>query len=287
MSDLAALALGRAALPVFAGATVAEQLEAGRLAAEAALGKYVTTPQFSIEKADALLRKIEAWEERNDRALAIVLSDPSQKDLPEQIRLAFDNVTAQNFLLATFTRAAWGLGPWQSGRVALEAAKGQRFNLRWAREDASERLIVFGSIVRMDEDGYLAQLFQPPPAPGATAGTSAFGVAPLVVWALVVAAVAIAALFLLYLYSGKRLYENNRLMRELCEQAQKDGDTATVESCIEATKDLQQDGVLPTATIGKGLVTIGLVVGLVWVGAKVLPGLLRESRGRREGRVRA
>jgi hypothetical protein len=239
MSDLAQLSLQRVGLPSFPGATVPDQLTNARDAALAVLQKYVPQLTFDPVAAKATLDQISVWEERNNTTLSQVLSNPNVEALPSQIQLVFGSDKAQQFIIAVFTEAAVGLGPWQSGAVAREAAAGTTIQPRWADEDAQARLQVFGGIVKMDQDGYLAKLFV---APSGGGQAFALGLAPLVVWAIVVTVVALASLFLLYLYNAKRLDQNNKLMRDLCDQAQKQGDSATVSQCIKATEGLQQQG---------------------------------------------
>jgi len=275
-TELAALSHARADLPAFIGNTLPEKLANGRAAAEKILRKYRPELSFDIAAADQTLSKVEVWEERNHDALAKTLADPTATSLPEAVRIAFDSATAQAFVIATFTRAAWGIGPWMSGAVGKEALSPgvKTINPAWAQEDAGYRLQVFGAVVRMEETGYLKALFTPP-APGSTQG---LGVAPVVVWAVVVAVVAIAALFLLYLYSSKRLADNNVLMRDLCDKAQKDGDQETVQKCIEATRSLQAEGMIPgVSELASGLVKVAAIVGLVWVAFKVVPPLLKKK----------
>jgi hypothetical protein len=239
MSDLAQLSLQRAGLPTFPGATVPEQLIAGRIAAQAVLQKYVPQFVFDPVAAKSTLDQISVWEERNSAALSQVLADPSAEALPSQIQLTFGSDKAQQFILAVFTEAAVGLGPWVSGAVAREAAAGTIIQPRWADEDAQARLQVFGGIVKMDQDGYLAKLFVPP----ATGGQAfALGIAPLFVWAIVVTVVAVAGLLLLYVENAKRLDQNNKLMGDICTNAQKQGDSATVAQCVEAAAGLQKQG---------------------------------------------
>lgn len=279
-TELAALSLARADLPVFPGNTLPSKLLAGRAAAEAALRKYVPDLAFDITAANAVLAKVDVWEERNRDVLQATLADPSATALPDAVKIAFDSATAQAFVIATFTRAAWGIGPWMSGAVGKEALTPgvKTINPAWAQEDAGYRLQVFGAIVKMDEVGYLKALFEPP-APGSTQGYGAFGIAPVVVWAVVVAVVAIAALFLLYLYSSKRLADNNRLMQDLCDKAQKDGDADTVKQCIEATRSLQAESMIPgVGDLASGLVKVAAIVGLVWVGFQVIPPLLKKRK---------
>lgn len=277
-SELAMLSLDRAGIPDFPGATVRDQLLAGRDAALAVLRKYVPTLGFDIQAADDVLRGIEAWEERNSDTLAATLQDPNAAALPEQIRLAFGSDKAQQFIIAVFTRAAVGLGPWNSGRVAVEVSRGQMpgVNDTWARTDAAYRLRVFGGIVRMEQTGCMQHFFVDPTA---TCGASGFGVAPVIVWAIVVAVVLVAALVLLFVYSARRLDENNRLMRDMCERAQADGDKATVDKCIQATKDLQAESIIPG--LGDAVSSLGKIVGigiLAYVALKYGPELWKKRR---------
>ena len=278
MTELATLSLARAGLPQFPGVTVPAQLLAGRDAALSILRKYIPSLAFDESKAEETLAKVGAWEERNRASLEQVLSDPSAEALPEQIRLSFNSDMARDFVVAGFTQAAAGLGPWMSGAVSRETASGAKIQERWAREDAEYRLQVFGSIVKMEQDGYLKTLFIPPADAGQTSGLG-FAPAPVVVWAIVVAVVAVAALVLLYLYSSQRLSENNRLMRDLCEDAQKKGEKDTVASCIEATRGLQAGSMIPGVDIlSSGLVKVALLGAALWMAFTLVPPLLEKRR---------
>jgi len=277
-SELAMLSVDRAGLPDFPGATVAEQLLAGRDAALAVLRKYVPTLSFDVAAADDVLRGIEAWEERNSTALAATLQDPSAAALPEQIRIAFGSDKAQQFIVAVFTRAAAGMGPWTSGRVATEVTRGQMPGVSdtWARTDAAYRLRVFGGIVRMEQTGCMQHFFVDP---SATCAASGLGVAPVIVWAIVVAVVLVAALVLMFIYSARRLDENNRLMRDMCERAQAEGDKAVVDKCVQATKDLQAESMIPG--LGDAISSLGKIVGvgvLAYVALKYGPELWKKRR---------
>jgi hypothetical protein len=291
MTLLAQLALQRANVPSFPGATLPERLLAGRLAAETILKQYVPQLSYDQAEADQVLAKIGVWQERNQTQLESVFMDPNAAKLPQQICLAFGADVARQFILAGFTRAAIGIGPWLSGRVAAEAASGTRIQPRWAEEDAEMRLQMFGAIVKMEQDGYLRHLFIPP-ADLATkqeecgvsglGGGDGFGVAPVVVWAIALVVVAVVALFLLYYYSANRLRDNNRLMADLCQKAQEQGDKETVAQCIAASADLQKESPIPgLAELGKGLGTAAVVAAVVYIGLKMVPGLL-ESRARRK-----
>jgi hypothetical protein len=279
MTDLATLSMARAGLPSFPGSNLAEQLIAGRDQALAALRQYVPNLAFDPAGAQAVLNQVSAWEERNRNDLSAVLADPSVEALPGAVQISFGSDKAQQYVIAVFTQAAAGLGPWSSGRVASEVNSGQIIQSMWAKEDAQARLNVFGSIVKMQTDGYLRQLFQPPGS-----GTQGFGIAPVIVWAIAITVVALAAVILMQLYAAKKLEANNKTMTDLCKKAQADGDTATVSECIKAAADLQQGSIFP------GLE--GVISNLWKVGAVALVGYIMikwglpalQSHGERRGR---
>ncbi len=275
MTDLATLSLARAGLPTFEGTTVADQLLAGRDAALAALRKYVPALSFDPAAAQAVLSQVSVWEERNRGQLNRVLSDPSASALPEALQIAFGSDKAQQFVVAVFTQAATGLGPWASGAVGTEVQLGTTIQQRWADEDAMARLNVFGSIVKMDTDGYLTQLFTPVTA------VQGFGIAPVIVWAVVVAVVGLATVILLQMYAAKRLEANNKLMGDLCKKAQASGDTATVQQCVKATEGLQQGSIFPGIDeLVKGIVKVGLIAVVAYIGIKFLLPALQQRMER-------
>ena len=257
MSDLGLLAISRAGLPDFPGASYQEKLANGRAAALAALQKYVPAMTFDPGGADTVLRQVEAWEDRNAAALEAAFNDPSMETLTNDIALSLSPATAQAFIVACYTRAAYGLGPWGSSLITTVSPT-------FAQADAETRLQVFGGIVQMDNDGFLAQLYAPPQS------TSGFGLAPL--GFLVIAVVALAAILAVYLYANKRLDANNRVMAELCKTAQAQGDQAAIDKCIDATKDLQMAGLFPGFGTGLGTVVgLAAILGLVWLGWQFLP----------------
>jgi len=258
VSDLGLVALGRAGLPDFAGASYQEKLANGQAAALAVLQKYVPNLAFDPAGADKVLAQLEVWEEQNRARLEEAFQDTSSETLARDLQLELSNKTAQDFVIACYTRAAYGMGPWQSGAITQVSST-------WAQSDAETRLQVFGGIVKMDSDGFLAQLWSP-------SGVSGFGALP--VWAVVVILVAVgtAAVIATYLFATKRLSDNNRLMAQLCQDAQAKGDAATVQKCIEATQNLQQEGLFPA--VDTAVKTVVTLVGLglaVWVGLQLWP----------------
>jgi hypothetical protein len=276
-TDLATLSLARADLPRFEGVTLQEQLLAGRDAALAALSWYVPVLIYDPDAAAATLRQISAWAERNASEIGAVLSDPSAVALPEHLQLTLGSDRAQQFLIAIFTVAAEGLGPWASGMVTREVATGKRIGENWARADAEARLQVFGGIVKMNADGHLALFFTPP-----VGGVSGFGIPPLLVWAVVVAVVGLAGVVTCYLFAAKRVELNNRLMRDLCAEAQAKGDAETVRQCVGAAEGLQKGTPFAFLEGFEGLlqkVGTAVIAGvLVYVLARwMLPAVVRAA----------
>lgn len=282
MPSLAELSIQRASLPQFPGTSYVDQLINGRDSAMLVLQKYIPNFAFDVSAADQINREVSVWEERNRSQLSTLLSDPSSSALPEAIRLSLGANKAQAFIVAGFTQAAWGLGPWVSGGLGTAVASG-RVQERFAREDAEQRLAVFGSIVKMEQDGYLEKLFVPPPVATNGFGFLAVPIAgSTIVWAVVVAVVAVAAVLIGYLYMSKALEVNNRLMKDLCDEAQKRGDTAIVDACIRESAGLQKPPGLDSLT--GGLMKAVAIVGVAFVAIKLLPGLL-EGLSKRKRRT--
>lgn len=291
MSDLADLALRRANLPHFAGATLADQLWAGRQAAAMAIRKYAPSLAFDERVAAETIHGVDGWLERSGDVLSTVLADQRVTALPEAVRLAFGSDRARAFVVATFTQAAAGLGPYMSGaidRVAETGATiaGQVVTPRWVEEDAQTRLAVFGAIVQMDQDGYLAQLWVPPPgaAPVALAGPEVVFLG-MTAWQIIVVAVAMAALLAWLSLSMRQIGLANDVMRETCRRAQLLNRDADVKACFDALADLQRNDI--THLLGKAI-SAAAGVGIAYVGVRYgLPILVEalERHGSRRARA--
>jgi hypothetical protein len=270
--SLVDLSLQRIALslPKFPGQTVPEQLVNGRTAAESAIRKYAPDFRFDRDGALSVLRTIDAWSERNSDGLAEALQSTSN-DLPEQLTVAVGSAEqVRSFLIASFTMAASGMGPWTSGEVARVVEAAER-TAGWANLDAEHRLQTFGIIVKLETDGELGPIMQ-----GAS-GASGLGVPVPLIVGIVIATVVFAAVVITTIYLNKQLELNNRLMAELCERAQREGKDEVVKECIEATKELQL-GFLERSA---GKIAGWLVFGAVAVfGGKYLIDKAIEMRGR-------
>ena len=292
MSSLLAQSELRAGLPQFVGATLAEQLLNGRTEAAARLGKYVTKLTYSPPAAADLLHEIKAWQERNYQLLDEYMQNPATDTLPEQVALEFGPEKAQALIVAGYSEAARGLGPWLSGDLQANMGIDATIPEPWVREDAKHRLQVFGSIVKMDDDGDLDKIFRPEQA--SPAATSGLGALPAVVaavgakWlivALILTFLATVALFLVYTYSMERLRLNNKIMADRCAAAEARGDTETVRLCIESAAGLQDKGpfddlldkVLQAAALAGGVYLV-ITVGVPALG-KALGQASKGARG--------
>jgi hypothetical protein len=235
MANLAQLALNRvqSRLPVFPGATVREQLLSARAQTHAVLLQYVPDLKFDVSEARDVMSQVNVWVEQNREDLEEAMQS-SEQSLPEWLTLNMgSSERVQQWVIANYTVAAAGLGPWESGKVdQLAADPASDVSQHWASGDAQMRLNTFGMLIKMKNDGELDYIFR-----GPAQGAQGFGAFP--VWAIVVIAIGLAAV-VTYLYLESRKLElNNKLMRDICERAQSEGDTETVAMCIKATRDLQ------------------------------------------------
>jgi hypothetical protein len=264
-------------LPVFPGVTVADQLLSGRAAAERVLKTYV--PDFSYDKANSerVMGEVDAWAERKGQALADEI-DPAKNPgntLPQQLSLDLGQGMAGQFMVALFTEAAAGLGPWASGEVARlasgnEKVSGTLVTTDWAANDADARLKCFGIIVALEQRGELAPIMSPQQ-------TSGLGLPPA--WAaLIIISAVVAAAVVVAVVIDRHLARNNALMRDICEKAQADGRDRVVIECVNATKDLQTEGI-GTAFVGSAIRAVA-VIGVTFVGVRYGLPLLLERFGR-------
>jgi len=286
--ELMALSESRAGLPEFAGATLTERLINGRNEARARLLKYTSKIRFSSGSADDLLHEINSWQERNAAIIKQRMSDPATDTLPEQIALEFGAKKAQQYVLAGYSVAAEGLGPWTSGKLLqlMSSAEHPVITEPWLREDADARLNLFASVVKLDDDGDLAVIFDPETY-AQRQQVQGLGTLPAIIAAvggkwvvmgLVLMFLGTVALFLMYAFSTEKVRLNNKLQAEICQKAQSQGDKGTVAACVEAAAAAQDN---PLGDITGDITKIALIVGAVYVGAKVLPDLLKQRGARR------
>lgn len=284
VDELASLSVQSVTLPTFPGATAAEQLLNGRNAVVTILRKYVPDMQFDVASAQQTLDEIGAWEERNRDELKAAIGSQNVQAVPAQIALQLGSQKAQAFIIAIFTQAAAGLGPWTSGTVDQSVAEmrvvsGTPITATWSKVDADTRLQVFGSIVKMEQSGYLQTLFVPP------AGTNGLGLPFVAGWVVVLAVTALIALvaILSYIYASKRLEANNKLMGDMCKEAQARGEQDVVKHCIDATRDLQLSDPLGLSEASKTFFRTLAYVGVGYIGlVYVLPAAFGSLRKRKK-----
>jgi len=261
-------------LPQFPGATIPEKLFNGRAHAEIILRKYVPGFVYDEDNAREVMSRVNIWVMRNEASLNTVMAS-SSTSMPHALQETMGNSNlVQQWVIANFTLAAQGLGPWQSGRVGAEVANPKsKISGAWADTDAQSRLDSFGMILKMERDGDLEYIFR---GPSAVSGTG-FGIANVVVWAIVVTVVMFAAVVLTYYYMSKRLELNNAIMKELCEKAQEEGDKATVDKWLEASRDLQMASPWKSLTSAVGRVAL-ILCGTYLAAQYLLPFILEIGR---------
>jgi hypothetical protein len=236
MANLAQLALSRvqSRMPVFPGATVREQLLSARAQTHAVLLKYVPDLKFDVSEARDVMSQVNAWVERNREDLEEAMQS-SEQTLPEFLVLNMgSSEQVQQWIVANYTVAAQGLGPWEAGKVdQLAADPTSDVSQHWAASDGQMRLNIFGMLIKMENDGELAYIFQ-----GPQNGAQGFGAFP--VWAIVVIAISLAAVVSYFYLESRKIELNNKLMEKICLDAQAAGQTEVVLACVKATRDLQK-----------------------------------------------
>lgn len=236
MANLAQLALSRvqSRMPVFPGATVREQLLSARAQTHAVLLKYVPDLKFDVSEARDVMSQVNAWVERNREDLEEAMQS-SEQTLPEFLVLNMgSSEQVQQWIVANYTVAAQGLGPWEAGKVdQLAADPTSDVSQHWAASDGQMRLNIFGMLIKMENDGELAYIFQ-----GPQNGAQGLGAFP--VWAIVVIAIGLAAVVSYFYLESRKIELNNKLMEKICLDAQAAGQTEVVLACVKATRDLQK-----------------------------------------------
>lgn len=212
-------------------ASTSERLRAGADAARSALEQYGPL-RFDPSLAATQMREIDAWATRNQEELERIMASTTQA-LPQELVLTMGSERAQAFVHATYFEAASGLPAWISGAVtaSVQDPSGQ-ISERWAREDAQDRLQAFATIVALDRDGTLEAIFRPPEQ-----GNGSLGSIPY--WFIAIVLVVLAAAIVTTVILLRRVSVNNRLLRDLCEEALERGDREVYERCIELAADSQ------------------------------------------------
>lgn len=282
MANLEQAAMQRIAssgFPVFPGATPVEQLQNARAQARAIVLKYVPNFSFDENSARRVVSEVGVWIQRNQNDLANQMNS-GQTSLPKALQLMMgNNKQVQQWVVANYTIAAAGMGPWESGKVLqLRDDPTSKISPTWVADDFADRLRSFGLIVKMENDGEMQRIFAP------AEPVSGFGLATGVIVAIVVAVVLVAAIIAGYFYLSERLEANNQLMAEMCRKAQEEGDAATVHQCVEATKDLQISD--PASSLIEQAGKVAILVGGMYVGVRyLLPWAFEQVAGSDEPKM--
>lgn len=261
----------------FPGGSLTEKLASGYEAAKTVLLQYTSTLKFSKEEAETVLFEIKGWADRNSDIIAEYMNDPASDTLPEQVALELGTKKAQQFVVAGFSEAARGLGPWLGGYVAGEVDKDPLLPEGWVKDDAHNRLVVFAAIMKMEADGDIEQIFRPEQwarkrgLSGVGLGMPPMLVAGIVV-AVVVVVVSTVALVLYFAEVSEQNREHNKVAADICAKGAATNDARLLKTCENLMK--------PAGGFGDDLMTkIGkyvLIGGVIYTGAFVLLPMLTQ-----------
>jgi hypothetical protein len=268
-------------LPDIPGESLPEQLWNGRQAAVAAVEQYVDKLTFDSDQAEAITSEIDSWMDRNRAALEQTFDGPidPHASLEPSLQLVLEKDKMQQWIIGQLTLASEGLGPWMSGRLAQEVANpASSIDDTWAREDADMRLEIFGMILRLEESGELRRIFTDEPPSEETAMVMG---APFVIpWGWIVlfllgAVLIISAAVVL----TSHLKAKTAVHREMCLNAQRDGDEKTVRWCLKVMGETD-----PVKQVSEQLGRVVIILGggflLVRFGLPFLLDLFEERRSR-------
>lgn len=262
----------------FGGATLNEMLQNGAIQAARVLSKYVGAVSYDRLAADELFDRIEAWQTSHGAQLQQYIRSGA-RTVPEQIRLAFDSKTAQQFIVASFASASAALPAWRGSVISTAVRSDPSLTYAQADADGKSRLITFATIVLLEREGVLNQIFNPPP------GTNGMGALPLALAAAapwIVGVIAVVALCgIIYLainYQDQRRL--NQLIEEKCRRSPDQCDE-TIDKIIDAEIARQGKPALSQVSEAFGLKSVGIAAGVAllgYVGFKYALPAWRESR---------
>lgn len=256
----------------FSGATRTEQLLRGNMAARQALQKYTSTFGYNQTAADEIFDRVETWQRANGTLLNQYISKGADT-VPEQVALGMGAEAAKQYILASYATAATGLKGWAGGAVVRAITSATEMTYDRAEIDSEARLLTFATIVKLDRDGGLGQIFSDKYA------ASGFGLAFLAAipaggWVLLSAiAVSTIAAFAILNYCNSQTEQTNKLIDKLCERDPEGCNEVLSESIRTQIERSSEGGFVGDATrtiaafVGIGVV---LVIGVKYV----LPPLL-------------
>ncbi len=282
------------ALPAVAGANPREKLLNARSAARAALENHVGNLSFDEQAASLVMSQVGGWIERNSHELEQAMREPAAT-LPRSLCISMGSAKqVQDWILALFTIAAAGTGPWQSGQVERAALDpDSSVSPLWAAADARDRTNILRAIMGMEQSGELESIFNPAPGAGPQDPCGASGLAgppAAIVAAIIISATLFASVVVFCYFDGKKSERNNATMRELCARAQAEchagNAAACAESaaCIEALEAIGVGGPGLAKELGRAALAVGggyllLVYGVPWVLASLGVQTARGKKG--------
>lgn len=266
----------------FGGKTLNETLVNGAMQAARILSQYVGALTYDKLAADELFDKIQAWQASHGSQLQQYIRSGAET-IPEQIRLAFDSKTAQQFIVASFASAANGLPGWKGSAISNAIKTDPTMTQSRAYGDGRSRLVTFSTIVLLERQGVLREIFNPPP------GMNGMGAAPVAIaaalpWIIAVVAVAAVCGIVYLALSYKDQQQLNFWVSEKCRRSPAECD-ATIDQVLQAEIARQGKPALSQVSEAFGLKYLGAAVGigiLAYVGAKyVLPSVLEARKSDR------
>lgn len=127
----------------FPGSNVPDALASGGAQARAALLKYTSSLDYNAIAASEAFARVSAWEDLHGQEL-LSLSRSGVSRVSGELALGLPQVSAQQFVIASYGRAAYGLPAWSSGLVQknliLSRKTGRRTRRPWTRNAACRLL---------------------------------------------------------------------------------------------------------------------------------------------------
>lgn len=153
----------------FGGSTLQQRLRNGAFEAGRVLSKYVSSLSYDQVAAEELFSKVEAWQSANQYQFESIIRSGADT-VPEQVKLAFGDNAARQFIVSSYAEACRGLPAWSGGAIADSIKFDPRMSQSIAQADAENRLVVFSQIVLLERQGALSTIFR-------SSGTSGLGAA--------------------------------------------------------------------------------------------------------------
>lgn len=192
----------------FGGASLQERLGNGAVKAGQILSKYVGSLSYSDIGAQEMFSKVEAWQAANQYQFEAIMRSGSST-VPEQVKLAFGDEAARQFIVAAYSQAVKGIKAWDGGAIGAAIKIDPKMTQSVAQADAENRLIVFAQIVLLERQGTLQKIFT-------RGGASGLGLDPGTVVLIGVAIVAVIAGIVVMARSWMDLQYTDKWIEERC-----------------------------------------------------------------------